>query len=133
MKHQQPSPKYVLGMDLGGKDGDYGVCTWYGADGEIELRASHEEVGIVAEFFGYTVDQFQAQRAKIQCGMIRDHRRQMDEADYSGLVAAKPGQRRKVNRYPACGKTSEGPTFQSVIYATAAILAVVLAAVYFFN
>ena len=50
---------------------------WYDADNNLICYATEYEVHEVARFFGYTPKQFDALRAKIQVGMINDHRHQM--------------------------------------------------------
>lgn len=78
MQPQRSYTTHYLGMDLAEGEST-SARQWHDADNNLICYATEYEVHEVARFFGYTPEQFDALRAKIQVGMVNDHRRQMKE------------------------------------------------------
>lgn len=97
---------------------------WYDADNNLVCYAAEKEVHEVARFFGYTPEQFDALRAKIQAGMVNDHRRQMKEKEFAREVLFEGAE---------YGDKSNDVTFKEAFIATVAIASVAGIIIYFFG
>ncbi len=114
---------YQVAVDLGSGD-SWSARQWYDTDGKPICHANLSEVIKVAEFFGYTTEQFDDLRPEIQVGMIRDHRRQMNEKEFASEVHSEGS---------GYGDSSENMTFKEAILTSVAFAILVAIIIYFFH